>query len=140
MVKLDLDFTGFRRFFVNIIILVVALFLLVTVGTLGLIYTLINSVINISKADPFLYFGNILYSINVGIDKIGNVLLGSFMNRFAIYEDLSQTKFGNINHTISYVLAKNMEPNTLRPLGTFLVNVLEYLDPGHMEKSLIINC
>jgi len=140
MKKLNLDFTGFRRFFINIIILVVALFLLVTVGTIGLVYTFFNGIINIKKADPLLYFGNILYSINVGIDKIGNVILGSFMNRFAIYKDQSQTKFGNINHTISYVLAKNMDPNTLRPLGTFLINVLEFLDPGHMEKSLNINC
>lgn len=138
--KLNWDFTGFRRFFVNTLILIVALILLVTVGVFGLIYTIIHSLWNIKKSDPFLYFGNILYAINVGIDKIGNVLLGTFLNNTAIDLKTTDQKFGNINHTISYVLAKNESSGSLKPLGLFLVNVLEKLDPGHMKKSLNINC
>lgn len=73
-----------------------------------------------------------IYTINVGIDKIGNVLLGEFLNRFAVKE--LKYPFGKINDTISFALAKNLD--NLSPLGKFIAYVLEYLDPGHLENSL----
>lgn len=73
-----------------------------------------------------------MYTINVGIDKIGNVLLAAFLNKFAIKEP--KYRFGNINDTISEALAKNLD--NLTPLGQFIVDVLEWIDPGHMEKSI----
>lgn len=73
-----------------------------------------------------------IYTINVGIDKIGNVLLGAFLNQFAIKK--LDYKFGDIDDTISKALAKNLD--NLTPLGKFIVDILESIDPGHMKKSL----
>ncbi len=73
-----------------------------------------------------------IYTINVGIDKIGNVLLGAFLNQFAIKK--TDYKFGDIDDTISKALAKNLD--NLTPLGKFIVDILESIDPGHMKKSL----
>ena len=116
----------------NIVIFIVAIILLCTIGIFGLIYTIFWSVLNFKKISFFKYWANLVYTLNVGIDKIGNVLLAAFLNRFAI--KTPDYKFGNINDTISKALAKNL--NNLTPLGKFIVDVLEAIDPGHMQKSL----
>jgi hypothetical protein len=121
-----------KRLINNTIIFIVAMFLLFTVGTFGLIYTIVWSVFNSAKISFFKYWADLMYTINVGIDKIGNVLLAAFLNKFAIVEPVY--KFGDINDTISEALAKNL--NNLTPLGKFIVDVLEWIDPGHMEKSI----
>lgn len=122
-----------KKLLKNIILLFVAIILLITLGTFGLLYTIISSVYNIRNLSVLKYWSNILYTINVGIDKIGNVLLGDFLNNFAVRN--STYKFGNIDDTISKALAKNI--NNLTSLGKFVVNILEFIDPGHMKKSLI---
>lgn len=122
-----------KKILVNLILLFVALFLLLTVGIFGLIYTMGITIISFDLNNFLKYWGSLLYQINVGIDQIGNVLLGEFLNKNVLIND-TEYKFGNVDETISYVLAKNI--NNLTLLGTLLVNILEFLDPGHMEKSL----
>lgn len=121
-----------KRLLINIIIFFVAIFLSSTIGALGLFYTLIYSIINFTKSNFIKYWADLIYTINVGIDKIGNVLLGEFLNKFAVNK--VYYKFGHINDTISYALAKNIE--SLSALGKFIANILEYLDPGHLKKSI----
>lgn len=121
-----------KRLINNIIIFIVAMFLLFTVGTFGLIYTIVWSLFNSAKISFFKYWADLMYTINVGIDKIGNVLLAAFLNKFAIVEPIY--KFGDINDTISEALAKNLD--NLTPFGKWIVDVLEWIDPGHMEKSI----
>lgn len=123
-----------KRIISNILLFLVAILLLLTLGVLGLIYTLIYSLFNLEKVDFVKYWGDLLYSINVGIDKIGNVLLGAFLNKSMIME--KTYIFGSINHTISHVLAYNYFKENVTPLGLLLVDILEKIDPGHMEESL----
>jgi hypothetical protein len=120
-----------KRLINNAIIFFVAIVLLATIGTFGLIYTVFYSIFNIKKISFLKYWADLIYTINVGIDKIGNVLLAAFLNKFAIIEPVY--KFGNINDTISEALAKNL--NNLTPFGKWIVDVLEWIDKGHMEKS-----
>jgi hypothetical protein len=121
-----------KRFIKNIILFFVAIILLLTLGSFGVIYTIYSSIFNFKSISVFKYWSDIVYTINVGIDKIGNVLLGEFMNKFAVTEPVYQ--FGNLDDTISKALAKNL--NNLTSLGKFIVNILEWIDPGHMEDSL----
>jgi len=121
-----------KRLLNNLIIFAVAIFLLFTIGMFGLVYTLFWSIFKYRKISFFKYWADLVYTINVGIDKIGNVLLGAFLNRFAVNQP--EYPFGNINDTISKALAMNLD--NLSPLGKFIVDVLEKIDPGHMEKSL----
>ena len=120
------------RLLKNILLFFIAIVLLLTVGSFGLVYTIFDSIFNIRNKSFFKYWGDLVYTINVGIDKIGNVLLGKFLNEFALTK--IEYPFGNINDTISYALAKNI--NNLTSLGRFIVDVLEYIDPGHMERSI----
>lgn len=121
-----------KRLVKNITLFFVAIFLLLTLGSFGLIFTLFKSLSGIKNTSILKYWGDFLYTINVGIDKIGNVLLGKFLNTFAVKG--VYYPFGNLNDTISYALAKNEQ--NLTSLGNFIVQVLEYIDPGHMKKSL----
>jgi hypothetical protein len=121
-----------KKLIKNIILFFVAIILLLILGSFGMVYTIISSIYNFKNLSVLKYWSDIVYTINVGIDKIGNVLLGDFMNKFAVYEPVY--KFGNINDTISKALAKNL--NNLTSLGKFIVSILEWIDPGHMEDSL----
>lgn len=120
------------RLIKNLILLDIALTLLLTIGVFGIFYTFVWSIINFTKTSFLKYWANLIYTINVGIDKLGNVLLGEFMNRFAVKE--LKYPFGKVNDTISYALAKNI--GYLSPLGQFIVNILETVDPGHMQNSI----
>lgn len=121
-----------KRLIKNIILFIVAIFLLITLGSLGLIYTIISSIFEFKNISVLKYWGDLVFTINVGIDKLGNVLLGKFLNKFAVSNP--NYPFGNLDDTISFALAKNI--NNLSPLGSLIVNILEYIDPGHMENSL----
>lgn len=121
-----------KRLITNIVLFFVAIWLLITLGSIGLIYTLFWSVLNFGKNSFLKYWSDLIYTLNVGIDKLGNVLLGAFMNRFAVKE--LKYSFGKINDTISYALAMNI--GYLSVLGKFIVDVLETIDPGHMEESI----
>ena len=124
-----------KKLIINLIIFFVAIILLLTIGIYGLMYTLIESLFKYKNRSYINYWADLFYSINVGIDKIGNVLLAAFLNKYAI-KDL-KFPFGNVNYTISYVLAINyLNLNNLKPFGKWLVNVLEKIDKNHMQKSL----
>lgn len=123
-----------KRLIVNILLLIVATFLFCTVGLYGLIYSLITSIFKYNKISFLTYWSHLIYSVNVGIDQIGNVLLAAFLNRYAIFK--LDTPFGEEDEAISYVLAMNYFTSNLRPFGKFLVNTLEKLDRDHMTKSL----
>ncbi len=120
----------------NIVLFFIAAFLLLTVGVYGLIYAFVKSILTLNKADFAGYWGDLLYQINVGIDMIGNVMLGKFLNHHAIH-DKTIYPFGNVNHTISHVLAVNLlKHNNTTRFGNWIITILERIDPGHMEISL----
>lgn len=125
-----------KRIIVNIILLLVAILLLSTIGTFGLLYAICYTPFHYTKVSFVKFWGDLLYSINVGIDNIGNVTLSIFLNNFAVI-DKTIYPFGSIHHTISHVLAVNylQYQNTSR-LGNWVINILEKLDKGHMQKSL----
>jgi hypothetical protein len=125
-----------KSLFINVVIFFVAILLLSTIGVLGIIFALIYSLIHFRKYSYIKYWSNTIFSINVGIDKIGNVILALFLNEYFVY-DKKIYPFGSVDHTISHVLAVNLiKHKNVTRFGMFLVNVLEFLDPGHMEKSL----
>jgi hypothetical protein len=124
-----------KRLLVNIALFFVAIFLLSTIGVFGLIYGLYYSIRYYVKANFLNYWVDVIYSINVGIDQIGNVLLSSFLNRFCLINKQGH-RFGKVTETISYVLAVNYFADNITTFGLWIVEVLEYLDDNHMAKSL----
>ena len=123
-----------KKLGINIILFFIALLLLCTVGVYGLFYTLISSIFKYNKISFIEYWTKLFYSINIGIDQLGNVTLAAFLNRYTI--KTKEHLFGNVKHTISYVLAVNYFNNNLKILGKILVWILNYIDKDHMKKSL----
>ena len=76
------------------------------------------------------------YNLELAISKdhYGNVLSNYLFNDILIKPE--GYKFGNINETISSVLGKNKESNTLKVLGKFISKVLDLIDKNHVEKSI----
>lgn len=86
------------------------------------------SVLNYSK------FYTCCFSMAVCIDKSGNVIMATVFNLILIKS--SGHKFGCVDETISSVLGKNQVCNTLKPLGWFLVKVLDKIQKNHCEISI----
>lgn len=126
-----------KKISVNVVLFIVAVLLLATVGAFGVMYTFLHSILKVHKSTILHYWGDLLYQINVGIDQIGNVLLARFLNDFAI-RDYTVYPFGKVNMTISHVLSVNEANGNLKKLGRFIVYVLEYIDPGHMQKYRVL--
>lgn len=125
-----------KRILINIVLLFVALLLLASAGSFGILYALFYLPFHYSKLSIVKYWGSILYSVNVGIDSIGNVLLSTFLNNFAII-DKTIYPFGNVHHTISHVLAVNhLHYNNTARFGRWLAQTLDKIDSNHMNKSL----
>lgn len=106
----------------NILLIVLASILLMTVGVFGVIYQMIS---NYKKK---YYFMNIA----VSLDQLGNVLCGALFDMVLIKKG---TAFGNVDDTISEVLAK--EKGNLTLLGSSIATLLDKIDRGHLLKSVI---
>jgi len=122
-----------KKILINIALFVIAIGLLSTVGLFGLIYTIGLTIITFDRFSLFRYWGDLLYQINIGIDQIGNVLLGEFMNRYLIKNNKIHL-FGKVDETISYVIAKNR--GNLTKFGYIIAWILEKIDPGHLDKAI----
>lgn len=122
-----------KRLFLNVLTFFVAIILFIIITPIAIFYNIFNSLLY-RKTHSFLkYWSDFFYTVNVGIDQIGNVIVAEFMNNFAI-KSKDIYLFGQIDDTISYCLAKNL--GNLTRFGQFIVNVLEKIHPGHMNYVL----
>jgi hypothetical protein len=78
--------------------------------------------------------GKYLYRIALGIDQLGNVVCARLFNFFLI--DLDGYQFGDEDETISSVIGKNKQSNTLTPFGIALDMLLELIDKNHSEDAI----
>ena len=124
-----------KRLLVNIVLFFVAVFLLSTVGVFGLLYGLVYSILHYTTTGFLKYWTEVIYSLNIGIDQLGNVMLSPFLNKFCLVTK-NLYIFGKADETISYVLAINYFTNNLTSFGLKIVLILEKIDKGHMKKSL----
>lgn len=120
---------------ISIAICIIAIVLFCLLTPLGLLWTFYKCITKRILKEFVIYVANIFYSIGFALDKIGNVMLAPYMNRFFI-QDHSIYKFGSIKHTISLVIAYNYREKTLKRFGRYLYNILEYIDKGHCDKAI----
>jgi hypothetical protein len=124
-----------KRLFINIVLFIVALILLFTIGVYGIFFHFLSSLIYFKKYSFIRYWTNLIYTINVSIDQLGNVLLSNFLNTHTL-KNKSLFPFGNEDQTISYVLAVNYFQNNVNKFGLFIIYILEKIDKDHMKKSI----
>lgn len=121
-----------KRLLTNILLFITAIVLLCTIGVLGMFVTLYSSIRYLNKSDSIKYWGDVFFELAIGLDRIGNVLLGSFLNNTAIKS--TEMPFGKVEHTISLVLAINYSANNLTIFGKKIVSILEFVHKGHITK------
>lgn len=85
------------------------------------------------------FFGYWL-KLSISLDQFGNGSCGKFFTVALIKRSVrvNSFPFGNIDQTVSFVLAINHKLGTLNRLGLFFVWLLEKIDKGHMKKSIYV--
>lgn len=119
-----------KDLFVNFILLILALFLAVVLFPIGWLHGLITLRLSISRLSHY------LLTIALSIDQMGNVILAPLFN--AIMIKRNGYKFGDEDETISYVLGRNQITETLSKCGNLLANLLDWIDPNHCAKTVLI--
>lgn len=119
-----------RKLVVSIIVLCVAVVLTVLISPFGIAYGIIRSIYRRNLK----YFSKILLRISVALDQLGNVTCGGLLD--VIFTKKGHN-FGLEDDTVSEVLAKNQ--HNLTRFGRIISNLLEYIEPGHLNRALIEN-
>tara|TARA_R110001592_G_scaffold114472_3_gene314341 strand:- start:13337 stop:13690 length:354 start_codon:yes stop_codon:yes gene_type:complete len=111
----------------GLLLLILSIVLSVILLPVGWIYSLVTLRLKWSKLNAY------AKNIALSIDQLGNVVLSNIMNDFLIKGE--GYDFGNEDETISKVLGKNKETNTLTKLGKWISKILNKIDPNHVEKA-----
>lgn len=119
-----------RKLFVSLIVLSVAIVLTVLIAPFGILYGIIRSIYRRNLK----YFSKVLLRTAVALDQLGNVTCGGLLDVIFTKEGHN---FGLEDDTVSEVLAKNQ--HNLTRFGRIISNLLEKVDPGHLESALIEN-
>ena len=70
----------------------------------------------------------------LSVDQLGNVVMSTLFNDLLITK--YGHKFGDEDQTVSMVLGVNKAMGTLTKLGKFIADVLNKIDPNHVEKAI----
>lgn len=115
------------KLILSYILFVLACVLLVIIGFSVIFLAVVTSFFTGEAPEYFL-------NMAIGIDQLGNVLISPVANVLLIKKNGYQ--FGVIDETISSVLGKNQQFNTLRLPGRLIAGILDFIDKDHCKKSI----
>lgn len=116
--------------FIGILLFLVSIILFIITVPIGFVYGLLFNLFT-----KFIVgLGDYCLKIAISIDQLGNVIMQHILNHLWITKE--GYKFGNRDETISSVLGKNIETNTLTGFGKAINKVLDIIDPGHSLNSI----
>lgn len=110
------------------VLLVIAVLMSVVLYPLGWIYSIITFRGSLKK------LGSWWFVMAVSVDQLGNVVMSTLFNDILIKK--YGYEFGNEDLTVSAVLGVNKKMGTLTKLGKFIADVLNKIDPNHVEKAI----
>ena len=110
------------------ILLLLAVFFSVILYPLGIIYSLIT------LRFLFKQLGSYWFIMAVSVDQLGNVVMSTLFNDVMITK--YGHKFGDEDQTISMVLGVNKAMGTLTKSGKLIADILNKIDPDHVEKAI----
>ena len=122
-VKKVSPFRGVLLFFISIV-------LMIFTGPLGLIYGFFHALFT----NGFTGIGEFLLKIAISVDQLGNVIMQHLLN--LLWVKKVGYKFGNRDETISSVLGKNKQNNTLTVFGKSIDKILDTIDANHSLNSI----
>ncbi len=116
--------------FIGILLFLISIVLFITTTPIGFLYGFFYRLFT----DFLKGLGGYFLEIAVSIDQLGNVVMQHILNLLWIKR--KGYKFGNRDKTISSVLGKNQEENTLSGFGKLIVSILDTIDPDHVFDSI----
>lgn len=116
-------------------LLLVATLLAILLFPIGILTTLIRSVIRWKRISFFAYTAESALSLALSIDLMGNVVGRDLLELLLTTSSPARYRFGKYTETISAVLGHNKALGTLSRLGRGLSGLLNFIDPGHVERA-----
>lgn len=119
---------------ISFLLLLTAILLAITFFGVGILTTLIRSLVRWKRVSFFAYLAQSAQSLALSIDLMGNVVCRDLLE-LTMTRNYLNYPFGNYLETISRVLGINKHLGTLTRLGTGLAWLLNLIDPGHVERA-----
>lgn len=118
----------------SIVLFLIALVLVICLGVVFLPFTLVYYLVTLKWKSGFKAFEKWMLQLALSLDQLGNRLCSVpfkyiFLKRGIEWE-------GDIDLTVSYVIAINYNRGTLSVAGKVLAWVLNFLDKDHLKKSI----
>ena len=110
------------------ILLVIAVAMSIVLYPLGVVYSLIT------LRFSFKQLGSYWFIMAVSVDQLGNVVMSTLFNDIMITK--YGHKFGDEDQTVSMVLGVNKAMGTLTKVGRLIADILNKIDPNHVEKAI----
>jgi len=110
------------------VLLLLAVFLSIIFYPVGWLYSLVTFRASIKK------LGNYWFVMAVGVDQLGNTVMSTLFNDILITK--YGHKFGDEDQTVSMVLGVNKAMGTLTKVGRLMADILNKIDPNHVEKAI----
>ncbi|WP_282054477.1 hypothetical protein [Maribacter luteus] len=115
---------------IGLLLFCISIILMLVTGPLGFIYGIFHSLFT----QGFSGIGEFLLKIAISIDQLGNVMMQHLLNQLWIKK--AGYRFGNRDETISSVLGKNKQSDTLTGFGKAIDKILDIIDPDHSLNSI----
>lgn len=113
----------------GILLHIIAYLLLLILAPIGVVYSLFRLWFKANFRLWWKRLNEYFTAIAIMIDILGNVLAQDLFDDILIKKE--GYKFGNNKETISKVLGMNEIKGTLKPVGQWLVNVLNRIEENH---------
>jgi len=110
------------------ILLLLAVAISIVLYPLGIIYSLITLRFSLKQ------LGSYWFIMAVSVDQLGNVVMSTIFNDIMITK--YGHKFGDEDQTVSMVLGVNKAMGTLTKSGKLIADILNKIDPDHVEKAI----
>lgn len=121
----------------GIILFIIAVSLIALIGPLGLLVTFGYNLLRYGVRYGVKRLNYDLVVIAVAIDQVGNVMCKDLFNLCLIKKN--GYRFGRRKETISSVIGKNRQSDTLTFLGKCLDKTLNLFEKNHSYKSIDLN-
>jgi hypothetical protein len=106
-------------------LLITALIVFVPIAVFGMFYHFISG-----------GGGNYFLSTSSSLSQSCNAFSGKFLNKIFIKKGMPFSSFGNRDESISGVLGKNSELNSLSAMGRLVRKTLNKLESSHTETAI----
>ena len=126
-----------KNLILSLVLVIVASVLFIILLPIAIVWGIVASFWRRQFKNGTKEVSNWFYAWAISIDQLGNVVCTELFNDALIIH--TEIPFGNPDETISSVLGKNKNANTLSKIGKGLDWILNKLDPNHSINSIEID-